>query len=115
MSNSFHLATAETDAGVVFWKNVQDLWWYHQDSTEGPEVVSFGNCDGSWHHFEVIFTTSTNRYDLLMDGSLVADDILWNRDGSTGIIGVGFNSGRWGRADDVPSYFDDLSVYVSGG
>jgi len=108
--------TGKNDAGdynngrILFWKNDQDKWWY--DNGAG-EPVFIADYDGNWHHFKVVYDTSTNKHDLYMDGSLVKTDIPCPVDLSAGISAVGLNSGRWGRYPDTTSYFDDLKVYTS--
>ena len=114
-NNGFHIGSSKGFAdGTVFWKGSDGVWWYHGDPSEGAQQNSLGSYDGQWHHFRVVYTTASNRYDLYMDGALVANDVLWLYDVSSGISRVGVHSGRWSRENDTTSHFDDLEVYVMG-
>lgn len=96
-------------ACMVVQKGDTDTWTY---PTHAGPVTRFADYDGDWHHIRVIYDTRANRYDLYLDRALVRAGIPGHRDMSEGISWVSLNSGRWERARDEASLFDDLRIYV---
>ncbi|MCS7033468.1 MAG: hypothetical protein NZ561_05665 [Phycisphaerae bacterium] len=67
---------------------------------------------GSWHRFRQVFDFISNRYDTFLNGTLVADDFVFDPD--NGVIGdVDFRHFQPTPASDF-ACFDDFSVSVGG-
>ncbi|MCK5146143.1 hypothetical protein KAR48_05270 [bacterium] len=114
-NNGFWLTNeaAASYAVLLFNKNSNDEWQYTQRHPTIPNTfvyVKITDYDNNWHNFKIVFNTIVNEYHLYMDGNLIAQNIDYHVDLSSGISRVGLNSGRGGGG--TVSYFDDINIYV---
>ncbi|MAF11812.1 hypothetical protein CMK11_15300 [Candidatus Poribacteria bacterium] len=95
-------------------KTDADIWFYYRDHKDGGPMIAhpFARYAGEWRRIQATYDTTTNTYDLDVDGRAVAREVPTTVDLSAGISWVGISSGRWHREADEAAYIDDLRVYV---